>query len=135
MTQSIFPTEPSAPDPDREPRFVPLEDAGDMVEALASRTARRIVDSVWDDPKTPSDIADSVETSIQNALYHLERLVDAGVLEVVDTCYSPRGREMSVYAPASGPVVICVGGDSVDADVAGITESRLRTSPEFADSD
>lgn len=124
MAESIFPTEPAPPEPDQDPRLVPLEDAGAMLEALASHTARRIVDSVRDDPKTPSDIADSAETSIQNTLYHLERLVDAGLLEVVDTCYSPRGREMNVYAPASGSVVICVADDSVDvdADVTSVAE-------------
>jgi len=135
MAQSIFPTEPSATDTDREPRFVPLEDAGNMIEALASRTARRIVGSVRTEPKTPSDIADSAETSLQNTLYHLERLVDADLLEVVDTCYSPRGREMNVYAPASEPVVICVGDESANADVVSVTESQLWTAPEFADAD
>lgn len=134
MAESIFPTEPSTTEANREPRFVPLEDAGDMVEALASRTARRILDSVRGDPKTPSDIADSAETSLQNTLYHLERLGDAGLLEVVDTCYSPRGREMDVYAPASKPVIICVGDESIDADVASVTESRA-WSQEFADAD
>jgi DNA-binding transcriptional ArsR family regulator len=134
MAQSIFPTEPSATDADREPRVVPLEDAGDVIEALASRTARRIVDSVRDDPKTASDLADSAETSLQNALYHLERLVEADVLEVVDTCYSSRGKEMSVCAPASEPVVIYVGSDSAD-DVADIAESPLLTTTALADAD
>jgi len=134
MAQSIFPTKPSVTDPDRDPRVVPLENADAVIEALASRTARRIVESVRDEPQTPSDISDSVETSIQNALYHLERLVDAGVLEIVDTCYSPRGREMSVYAPASEPIVICVGNGAVSADLTGTTGAQLQR-PEFAGSD
>jgi predicted transcriptional regulator len=134
MARSIFPTEPSPADAEREPRIVPLEDAGDVIEALASRTARRIVGSVRDDPKTASDLADDAETSLQNTLYHLERLVEADVLEVVDTCYSSRGKEMSVYAPASEPVVIYVGDDSA-ADVAGVTESPLLTTTARADAD
>lgn len=134
MARSIFPTEPSPVDTEREPRIVPLEDAGDVIEALASRTARRIVSSVRDDPKTASDLADNAETSLQNTLYHLERLVEADVLEVVDTCYSSRGTEMSVYAPASDPVVIHVGGDSAD-DVAGLIESPLPTTTAPADAD
>lgn len=129
MAESVFPTEPRAAKPDREPQFVPLEDAGDMIEALATETARRILDSVRDEPKTPADIADSVGTSLQNALYHLDRLAAAGLLDVVDTCYSPRGREMDVYAPAADPVVICAGEQSVDADVAAITDAKPETNP------
>jgi DNA-binding transcriptional ArsR family regulator len=135
MTESIFPTEPSATVPDRSPRFVPLEDAGDIIETVASPTARQIVDAVRDEPKTPSDIADRTETSVQNALYHLERLVDAGLLEVVDTCYSSRGREMDVYAPAPELIVICVGEASVDVDVASAVDSRFRTNGDLADAD
>lgn len=131
MAESVFPTEPSAAEPDRDPQFVPLEDAGDMIEALATETARQILDSVRDEPKTPADIADSVGTSLQNALYHLDRLAAAGLLDVVDTCYSPRGREMDVYALAAEPVVICAGEDSIDADVADMFEAPPggRTTP------
>lgn len=125
MAESIFPTEPSTTSVDQDPQVVSLADAGEMVEALASQTARRIVDVVQDEPQTPSAIADSVGTSLQNALYHLERLVDADLLEVVDTCYSPRGREMNVYASAREPMVICVGDEAADADVAAIVDSRF----------
>lgn len=41
---------------------------------------------------------------------------------------------MSVYAPASDPVVIYVGGDRVD-DVAELTESPLLTTTARADAD
>jgi hypothetical protein len=43
------------------------------------------------------DIVDDVDTTLQNVHYHLNRLHEAGVIDVVDTAYSEKGREMNVY--------------------------------------
>lgn len=57
----------------------------------------------------PSVIANRVDTSIQNAQYHLNKLRNAGLIEVIDTCYSEKGREMNVFAPADRPLVVIAG--------------------------
>lgn len=49
---------------------------------------------------------DNVETSIQNTKYHLDKLKDADLIEVVDTWYSDSGSEMNVYAPTNGSLVL-----------------------------
>jgi DNA-binding transcriptional ArsR family regulator len=83
------------------------EDAADDVfEALSSRTAREILSALYEEPDTASSVADEVGTSLQNATYHLEKLVDADLVEVADTWYSEQGREMKVYAPASDSLVL-----------------------------
>jgi len=83
------------------------EDAADEVfEALSSGTAREILAALYEDPDTASSVADRVDTSLQNASYHLEKLVDADLVEVADTWYSEQGREMKVYAPASDSLVL-----------------------------
>ncbi|WP_336034242.1 ArsR/SmtB family transcription factor [Halobacterium yunchengense] len=83
------------------------EDAADEVfEALSSRTAREILAALYQEPDTASSVADEVGTSLQNATYHLEKLVDADLVEVADTWYSEQGREMKVYAPASESLVV-----------------------------
>jgi DNA-binding transcriptional ArsR family regulator len=83
------------------------EDAADEVfEALSSRTAREILATLYEEPDTASSVADDVETSLQNATYHLENLVDAGLVEIADTWYSEQGREMKVYAPATESLVV-----------------------------
>lgn len=58
---------------------------------------------------TPSELAEQVDTSIQNVQYHLEKLESAELIEVADTWYSEKGREMSVYAPTNGPLVVFPG--------------------------
>jgi len=107
---------PSSPDVEQadEPRVIGIddEDADDLIAALSSDTARSILASLHEDPATPSTVADRADTTLQNAQYHLKRLDDAGVIEVADTVYSEKGREMKVYAPADRALVVVAGRDS-----------------------
>src|SRR6056297_1480512 len=82
------------------------EAADEVFEALSSRTAREILAALYEEPDTASSVADTVDTSLQNASYHIEKLVDADLVEVADTWYSEQGREMKVYAPASESLVV-----------------------------
>lgn len=87
---------------------VDSDDADDLIGALSSDTARDILAELHDEPATPSEVADRSGTTVQNARYHLENLSDAGLIKVDGTRYSPKGREMDVYAPAE-PLVMFVG--------------------------
>jgi len=118
MARSAFPMGPSDPEPDPEPNVVSLDDADAMIDALASETRRRIVTALSTEPLPPSSIADAVDTSLQNVVYHLDTLTEVGLVEVVETGYSARGAEMDLYAPASAPVVICVGDERNERLVA-----------------
>jgi DNA-binding transcriptional ArsR family regulator len=97
--------------PDDGPRVVGLDDreSGDVFSVLSSEVARSILTELYRDPTTQSDLADRVDTSIQNVRYHLDRLADAGLVEVVDQWYSEKGTEMDVYAPNGGPLVLVAG--------------------------
>ncbi len=107
---SLLPSRPEITD-DGEPRVVGLdsEEADDLMAALSSETARRVLSELHEEPAPPGELADRVDTSLQNAQYHLGRLEDAGAVEVVGTAYSEKGREMSVYGPADSPLVIFAG--------------------------
>jgi DNA-binding transcriptional ArsR family regulator len=85
------------------------EETADVFEALASNTARRMLTAIYDEPAPPSALAERLDMSLQNISYHLDNLEDAGVVEVADTRYSEKGKEMNVYAPADDPVVVFVG--------------------------
>jgi len=108
---------PSSPDTsaadDGDPRVVGLDsdDADDVLAALSSGTARELLSALHDDPGTPSELADRVDTSLQNTQYHLENLADADVIRVADTIYSEKGREMKVYAPTDQPLVVFAGDE------------------------
>ncbi|THE64563.1 winged helix-turn-helix transcriptional regulator [Salinadaptatus halalkaliphilus] len=104
----LFPFRSETPAQDGTPRVVDLEgdDADAVFGALSSTTARQIYSRLDDEPGTPSDIADAIDSSIQNVRYHLENLEEAGLVEVVDTWYSSRGNEMSVYGTTDGPLIV-----------------------------
>ncbi|MDZ7688463.1 MAG: helix-turn-helix domain-containing protein [Halobacteriales archaeon] len=87
---------------------VDSDDADDLIGALSSETARKMLSELHDEPAAPSEVAERAGTTVQNARYHLENLKDAGLIEVEGTRYSPKGREMDVYAPAE-PLVMFVG--------------------------
>ena len=110
---SLLPSEPDTEPPDAGPRVIGVdsEDAEDVLAALSSGTARELLTVLHDEPAPPSRLADEVDTSLQNAQYHLEKLETAGAVVVVDTAYSEKGREMDVYAPADQPLVIFAGNE------------------------
>ena len=108
---------PSAPDTsaveDADPRVIGVDsdDAADLLGALSSETARELLAALHDDPANAAKLADEVDTTIQNAQYHLGKLEEAGIIEVIDTVYSEKGREMKVYAPSDRPLVVVAGND------------------------
>ena len=77
-----------------------------MLDSLTSKTAQSILVELSDEPGTPGEVADRVDTSLQNVGYHLSKLEDAGLVTVVGTRYSSKGREMNVYASAVRSLVI-----------------------------
>jgi DNA-binding transcriptional ArsR family regulator len=106
---------PSTPDTsaadEAEPRVIGVdsEDADDLLSALSSNTARRLLSALHEEPDTPSSLADRLDTSLQNVQYHLGNLESANVVRVIDTVYSEKGREMKVYAPTDRPLVLFAG--------------------------
>lgn len=103
---SIFPftTARESPDPtDRELVGIGDDRADRLFEALGSETSRDVLARLLREPQTPSELAETTDTSLQNVHYHLEKLEDAGAIEEVAVEYSSRGREMSVYAATCQP--------------------------------
>jgi DNA-binding transcriptional ArsR family regulator len=125
---SLLPSEPdTSAAEEAEPRVIGVDsaDADDVLSALTSETARTVLSELHDDPAPPADLSDRVDTSLQNVQYHLNKLEDAGAIEVIDTIYSEKGREMNVYAPADRPLVIMAGGDDDDKSTLRSALSRF----------
>lgn len=101
-------------DEERGLRVVQLEDADTerLLGSLGSETAREVFASLHDEPATASELAETVETSLQNVRHHLSNLQEADLVYVADTRYSSKGREMKVYAPSDDALVVCVGDSS-----------------------
>ena len=121
----LLPSLPDATPEEREPRVVGVDDdeADDLIAALGSETARALLSTLHDRPATKSELADEVDTSLQNVQYHLSRLDEADLVDVVDTAYSEKGREMDVYAAADEPLVLFSGGSE---ESTGIKTALMR---------
>ncbi|MEF8773788.1 MAG: helix-turn-helix domain-containing protein [Halobacteriales archaeon] len=109
-------TEPSQRSPGGDPRVVGVDeaDADEVVSALGSETARAVLAAVHEEPTTASELAERRDVSIQAISHHLDNLVDAGLVEPVDTRRAETGNEMTVYGPAEGPVLVFAGDEAED---------------------
>ncbi|QCC47050.1 ArsR/SmtB family transcription factor [Halobellus limi] len=95
----LLPSPRSIEQPPQERTEVVVDGSGSgtVFTVLASETAHTILGALREEPRPVSAIAETVETSLQNTRYHVERLCEAGFVEPVDTRYSAKGREMTVY--------------------------------------
>lgn len=106
--------DPAVDDHDPPAECVQLRDADAVFDALTAKTARDILAELHEEPTTASALADRLDTTVQNTTHHLGSLEAANLVTAVDTWYSEQGREMDVYAPTSGPLVVLAGGPDGD---------------------
>ncbi|TQQ81200.1 ArsR family transcriptional regulator [Halonotius terrestris] len=117
---SLFPLRSEEPpEPADDTRIVDIaEEAADpIVDALAAETTREILAALYEEPAPASEIAERVDTSLQNTNYHLEKLQEVGLIEVGDTWYADGGNEMNVYVPTAASLVLLAGTDATKRTV------------------
>lgn len=74
------------------------ERAQRIAKAMASQTAGDILRLIGDGQKTSTEIAEQLAIPMNTAKYHIENLLDAGLISVASTKYSVKGREVKVYS-------------------------------------
>ena len=89
------------------------EETGVVFSTLSSDMTRRTLATLYEDPQTASEIAGELDTSLQNINYHLNKLQDANLIDVIDTWYSDRGTPMKVYAPTDHALLVLSDQDTV----------------------
>ncbi|WP_049921789.1 ArsR/SmtB family transcription factor [Halopiger djelfimassiliensis] len=111
MSRLLPTTADATTDRTGDPSLLCLDDdrTDDVLAALSSGTARAIFRELNERPLTAAGLADRLEMSIQSVSYHLENLSETGLIEVSDTCYSEKGREMDVYSVSEEPLVLFLG--------------------------
>lgn len=112
-------------DDDGGPRLLWLDDeeVEPLIGSLSSSTARSLLTTLHEEPRTASELAEAVDTSLQNVRHHLSNLQEADLVEVTETRYSVKGREMKVYAPVDDSLVVCVGNEN---ERSGLLDSLRR---------
>ena len=99
------------------------ESATDIIDAISSDSARLILAELHEEPRPVSALADELDVSIPSIEYHIENLLEAGIVREVDTRYSEKGKEMSVYGPDDDPLVFV--GDDEGVDLARFVVSGV----------
>jgi DNA-binding transcriptional ArsR family regulator len=74
------------------------ERAQKIGKAIASPTANEILHILAGGPKTASDLTVLLNIPMGTLKYHIENLLEAGLIEITETRYSVKGREVKVYA-------------------------------------
>jgi DNA-binding transcriptional ArsR family regulator len=84
-----------------------------IAKAMASQTASDILQLLGGGEKSLTAITEELNIPLTTAKYHVGNLLGAGIVEVADTRYSVKGREVKLYrvanklfivAPKSSPV-------------------------------
>lgn len=95
-------------------RFSIFSSSGEqIIAALASDTARAIYRNILEAPKSPIEIADELDLSVQSVHYHIRNLEKTQLIRETDIEYSEKGIEMTVYEGAPVELVCPPPGDSV----------------------
>ena len=82
------------------------ERAQKIARAMASQTANAIIQAFSSGRMTSSEVARKMKIPITTATYHIDNLLEAGLLEVVDTRWSEKGREVKVYGLTDQVLII-----------------------------
>lgn len=77
-----------------------------IARAMASQTANAVIQTFSAGPLTSSEIARAMKIPITTASYHIENLLDAGLIEVTEIRWSEKGREVKVYGLADQVLII-----------------------------
>src|SRR5512137_1674794 len=73
------------------------ERAQKIAKAMASPMAGDILQILAEGPKSLTEITERLSIPMNTAKYHIENLLEAGVISVANTKYSVKGREVKLY--------------------------------------
>jgi len=73
------------------------ERAQKIGKAIASQTANDILHMLSQGQKTASDLTELLKIPMGTLKYHIDNLLEAGLVEIAETRYSVKGREVKVY--------------------------------------
>jgi predicted transcriptional regulator len=82
------------------------EQAQKIAKAMASQTAGDILQLLKTGPKTSTEVTETLQIPMGTAKYHIENLLEAGLIEITKTKYSVKGREVKIYGLKDQLVIV-----------------------------
>lgn len=73
---------------------------------LANDKGRKVLDAIFENKKSSSDLAKELNLGLPTILFHIERLKETGLIEVIDTELSKKFREIKYYGISKKAILI-----------------------------
>lgn len=94
-------------------------EAQKIAKAMSSPASADLFNTLSDCPMSATALAERSGLPLTTVKYHLENMLSGGLIEVTDTRWSAKGREMKIYAVKDQVVVIA---PKKKVDIRGIVE-------------
>ena len=94
-------------------------EAQKVAKVMASPTSADLLNALTGNPQSATALAERTSLPLTTVKYHLENMLSAGLVEISNTRWSQKGREMKIYA-VKDQVVVFAPRKTVD--VKGIVE-------------
>lgn len=73
---------------------------------LANDNGRRIIDSLFIESQSATDLSTKLNIPMPTVMFHLERLMEIGLMEIVDTKLSRKFKDIKYYGPKKTAILI-----------------------------
>lgn len=73
---------------------------------LANDNGRRIIDAFFIAPQSASDLVNKLDLPMPTVMFHIERLMEIGIIGVVDTKLSRKFKDIKYYGPKKTAILI-----------------------------
>jgi len=95
-------------------------EAQKIAKAMASPAAGEVLNLLsGEGPYTATEIAEKLNIPLTSLKYHLENLLEAGLIEVVNTRWSEKGKRMKIYGAVEKDIILKPKKKSTTAKVVG----------------
>ena len=73
---------------------------------LANDNGRRIIDAFFIAPQSAGDLAKMLDLPMSTVMFHIERLMEIGIIGIVDTKLSRKFKDIKYYGPKKKAILI-----------------------------
>ena len=73
---------------------------------LANDNGRRIIDAFFIEPQSAGDLAKKLNLPMPTVMFHIERLIEIGIIDIVDTKLSRKFKDIKYYGPKKTAILI-----------------------------
>lgn len=89
-----------------------------LTRLLSSATSIRILEALWENCLSASELSARLDLRLNTLHYHLNSLLEAGLIRVAEIGWSQKGRKIKFYTAAEKLIVLVPGKGRTDQAVA-----------------